>query len=224
MAYFRRMYEILMFTSGPVETNSFLLLGTSVKTAVLIDAPPGCAEVVNTALVQHGSSLSDIYLTHTHWDHIGDCYSLQERWKSNVWVHEADTYRLTNPMEHTIWPLPFVIPAVDTYTTYDIREYHGSTSLQSPFGPLTVLHTPGHTEGGVCIIDETHQRAYVGDTLFSGSIGRTDLPGGDYDELIESIRIKLFTLTDDVVCYPGHGPVTTIGRERRSNPFLTVSV
>lgn len=223
MAYFRRMYEIHMYTSGPVETNCFLLLGTLSPSAILIDAPPGCAELVNTALAEHGSTLTDIFLTHSHWDHIGDCQTLREQWNTKVWIHQADVYRLTDPMAHTIWPLPFDIPAVNDVTLYDITEPLGTTIVNSALGPLTILHTPGHTEGGVCIVDESQQRAFVGDTVFYGSIGRTDLPGGDYDELIESIRTKLFTLTDDVVCYPGHGPVTTIGRERRSNPFLVVS-
>ncbi|MBU3742495.1 MAG: MBL fold metallo-hydrolase, partial [Candidatus Kapabacteria bacterium] len=85
---------------------------------------------------------------------------------------------------------------------------------------LRVLHTPGHTEGGVCFVDDAHQRVFVGDTLFAGSVGRVDLPGGNEDQLVHSIRTVLFTVPDDYAAWPGHGPSTTIGRERQTNPFV----
>jgi glyoxylase-like metal-dependent hydrolase (beta-lactamase superfamily II) len=85
---------------------------------------------------------------------------------------------------------------------------------------LKVLHTPGHTPGGVCLYNEAESIIFVGDTLFAGSVGRTDFPAGNMTQLIEAIRQKLLSLPDDTICYPGHGPATTIGEERNSNPFL----
>jgi glyoxylase-like metal-dependent hydrolase (beta-lactamase superfamily II) len=119
-------------------------------------------------------------------------------------------------MAHTKWPLPFVIDPVHDAVAIgnDVTSLTVSSGLL-----LDVLHTPGHTEGGICFIDKSNLRAFVGDTLFNGSVGRTDLPGGDMDKLVHSIRTQLFPLPDEMVAWPGHGPETTIGHERRTNPF-----
>lgn len=212
------MNKILSFECGPVATNCYLVGDESTGLAFLIDAPKDCLQPVSSSLQEHGWKLSDILLTHTHWDHTADCFELQAATGARVVVHEADVYRLTDPMAHTIWPLPFTIPAVETFES--ISGAGGSLPVFEGTATLRWVHTPGHTEGGICLLDETHQKAYVGDTLFAGSIGRTDLPGGNMDELCRSIKEQLFCLTDSYTVFPGHGPVTTIGAERFMNPFV----
>lgn len=186
-------------------------------TAYVIDAPFQSAAPVMEEAARQGVRITDILLTHTHWDHTADCAELQRATGARVVVHQADLYRLTDPMKHTIWPLPFTIDPVD-----DVVCITNDTTVVTPSGhaPLRVLHTPGHTEGGVCFVDDATQRVFAGDTLFAGSIGRVDLPGGDEQTLLRSIRDVLFLLDDNVRVYPGHGPTTTIGQERRTNPFV----
>lgn len=209
------------FECGPVATNCYLIGDDATKTAYLIDAPQGAFEPVVQTLRDNGWKLTDLLLTHTHWDHTADCARLQRETGARVTVHEADLYRLTDPMAHTIWPLPFEIEAVHNAVT--IGNNVSSLSVGSG-AVLDVLHTPGHTEGGICFVDSASGRAFVGDTLFTGSVGRTDLPGGDMNILIHSIRTQLFPLPHDMVAWPGHGPETTIGHERRTNPFAAQSL
>lgn len=204
------------FECGPVATNCYLVGDEGSQTAFLIDAPHGAFEPVMRVLDEMSWTLTDLLLTHTHWDHTADCARLLRQTGARVVVHEADLYRLTDPMAHTIWPLPFVIdPVLDAVTIGN-----EITSLSVGSGKtLEVLHTPGHTEGGICFVEPLAGRVFVGDTLFDGSVGRTDLPGGDMDVLIHSIRTQLFALPDEMVAWPGHGPETSIGQERRTNPF-----
>ena len=122
---------------------------------------------------------------------------------------------LLDQAAHTVWPLPFTLHNVKPTGLLK----HGDLLICGDW-TCEVIHTPGHTEGGVCFIDHEHSCAFVGDTLFSGSIGRTDLPGGDTDTLLNSIKECLMTLPDDFVVFPGHGPLTTIGDEKLNNPFL----
>lgn len=204
------------FECGPAATNCYLL--TNGNSALLIDAPKGCLEPVMETLRGKGLALTDILLTHTHWDHTADCEPLRRLTEARVVVHQADRYRLVDPMGHTIWPLPFEILPV-----LDVEEITGESGTVQVFGGqahIRFIHTPGHTEGGVCFIVELEGAAYVGDTLFASSVGRVDLPGGDADTLVSSIRDRLFTLPGTTVIYPGHGPASTIDRERKHNPFV----
>lgn len=209
------MHQLFAFECGPVATFTYLLCDTTAGTAVVIDVPNGSAQTLLDTAAAHHCAITDVVLTHTHWDHTADAPALLEQTRARLWVHPADVHRLTDPMAHTVWPLPFTIAPM----TPDVLLEHGAV-IQPAGLILRVLHTPGHTEGGVCLVDEAHGRVFVGDTLFAGSVGRVDLPGGDEDQLIESIRTHLFALSDDLVAWPGHGPSTTIGRERRSNPFV----
>lgn len=204
------------FECGPVATNCYLVGNPTSKMAYLIDAPYGAWEPVMSTLEREGWALTDILLTHTHWDHTADCAKLQRATQARVTVHEADLYRLTDPMAHTVWPLPFEIEPVLNATL--LTNAHDAVVL-SDGTRLEVLHTPGHTEGGICFVDRDTNRVFVGDTIFNGSVGRTDLPGGDMEILIQSIRTSLFPLPAEMVAWPGHGPETTIGQEKVSNPF-----
>lgn len=133
----------------------------------------------------------------------------------DILVHPLDAYRLLDQASHTVWPLPFTLKNVQ-YT----RTIEQGDILTCGDWQCEVLHTPGHTEGGICFVDHQHSCIFAGDTLFSGSIGRTDLPGGDMQTLISSIRNVLLVLPQELVVFPGHGPLTTIADEQESNPFL----
>lgn len=216
---------IFSFACGPVATNCYLSVDRENRTAFVIDAPQGCLQHILKNLDAEHVSITDILLTHTHWDHIADCAPLRRATSATVWVHPHDAYRLIDPMRHTVWPLPFGIEPV---TDFRLLEFDATSEPHIHVGnpedgiqsTLRALFTPGHTEGGVCYVDDKERCVFVGDTLFLGSVGRTDLPGGDMSVLIESIRNELFALPRDYVVYPGHGPMTSIARERASNPFV----
>lgn len=202
----------------PVATWCYMVSSQQSRSAYVIDAPYRSAASLLAEAQRLGVRITDIFLTHTHWDHTADCAVLQKATQARVIVHRADLYRLTDPMNHTIWPLPFTLEPV-----HEVECITDATTTITPSGgwqPLRVLHTPGHTEGGMCFVDDSTRRVFAGDTLFAGSVGRVDLPGGDEVTLLRSIRDVLFGLEDDYAVYPGHGPTTTIGRERRTNPFV----
>jgi len=197
---------------GPFEENVYLV-GTPPRVAVV---DPGAeSERVFREIDRHGWKPERILLTHGHVDHIAHCAQVAERYGIGVWVHPADLPYLENVQ----WP--------------EVEEMLGARPCPRPEGffadggtvdvaglALRVLHTPGHTPGGVCLIDEASRSILVGDTIFAGSVGRTDLPGGDWKTLERSIRERLFALSGDWTLLPGHGPETTLEKERRSNPFV----
>lgn len=211
--------QIQSFTCGPVSTNCFLIICINEvqRNAVLVDAPYGCMQLVLDELQQQNVSLQAIYLTHSHWDHTADVAPLVAATGCEVYIHPLDVYRLEDPMEHTMWPLPFTIEGVKNH-----KPLTPGTSVNIMETTLHVLFTPGHTEGSVSFYDAERGLVYAGDTLFRESIGRTDLPGGDFLVLEQSIREQLYTLPDEVVVLPGHGNQTTIGYEKLHNPFVQV--
>ncbi len=202
------------FESGPFATNAYILADEIAKVGVIIDAPPGCSDAIAEWVWVQGLKIERILLTHTHWDHTADAEALRRLFKAAVLVHQADEYRLLDQMSGPLRP-PFHIASLkaDGYLDDETTIPVGSLSLQ-------VLCTPGHTEGGVCFYEEEQGVMFTGDTLFAGSIGRTDLPGGSWEVLMQSLKL-LVELPDEVDVYPGHGPETTIGREKMYNPFLS---
>ena len=196
------------------------------RRAVCVD-PGDDAEQIAGALDRRGLDLQAIALTHAHMDHVGGVAALKSlRPRAEIILHAADEplYRQLPEQPAWIgiprsqWPaLGFdysAPPAVDRYWT-DGESYEvGALAFQ-------VLHCPGHTPGHVVLFEARERRVFVGDCLFAGSIGRTDLPGGSYEQLMDSLLNKIIPLGDDVAVCSGHGPDTTIGRERLTNPFLT---
>jgi hydroxyacylglutathione hydrolase len=196
------------------------------RRAVCVDPGEAAGEIVG-ALERHGLELQAIALTHAHMDHVGGVAALKRaRPEAVVLLHEADE------------PLYFALPRQPEllgipraqwrqfgfeYEEPPPVERHWQDGEIYRVGELSfkVLHCPGHTPGHVVLFEPDERKVFVGDCLFAGSVGRTDLPGGSTRELMDSIHDKLLTLGDDVTVYSGHGPETTIGRERRTNPFLT---
>jgi len=207
--------NIHTFTTGPVQTNSYVVVDPVTSSAVIIDAPPDSEEGIAKVLADANITPGALLLTHTHWDHTADAAPLKERFPEMlIYVHPDDEYRLVEPMRHTVWPLPFTIQpiAADRHLRQGDRFTLGSISF-------SVLHLPGHSEGSILFHDAANRVAFSGDVLFAGSIGRTDLPGGDFEALMRSIATRLMPLHDATRILPGHGPETTIGEERQRNPF-----
>lgn len=204
---------------GPIQANCFIIGCEETRQAVVID-PGDDTERILTTLAKDRLTVVHIINTHGHFDHVGANKRLKEVTGADILIHRADAPMLTQlSATAAAWGL-----AAENSPTADRLLEDGDTIT---FGThtLTVLHTPGHTPGGICLYTEYTQAGspkkavFVGDTLFAGSIGRTDFPGGNYDTLISSIQTKLFGLDDGVKVFPGHMGNTTIGVERRTNPF-----
>jgi glyoxylase-like metal-dependent hydrolase (beta-lactamase superfamily II) len=207
--------KIFPIESGPVATFGYMISDADSGLAAVIDVPLGSADFFLENAKQENVRIAHIVLTHSHWDHTGDVAALQRATQAPVAVHPDDEYRLGEPNKFTSVSLPFTLEPckADSYL-------RGGDVFRLGAWELEVRHTPGHTEGGICLIDHARNLAFVGDTLFAGSIGRTDLPGGDTATLLHAIRTQLFTLHDDTIVLPGHGERTRIGVEKRTNPFL----
>jgi hydroxyacylglutathione hydrolase len=157
-----------------------------------------------------------VVFTHGHADHIVGLGELRVKYpKIRVYIHKEDAGMLTGALDN----LSSMVGMMFTTEAADVLLEDGDVVEEVGFR-LQVLYTPGHTRGGISLYCGEEGVVFVGDTLFADSIGRTDFPGGDYQELIQSIKNKVLTLPDETVCWPGHGMRTTIGRERKSNPFL----
>lgn len=204
------------FTSGPVATNSFLVWDDE-KNAVLMDAPPGSFDEVRESVEREGLTLAALILTHTHWDHTADANRFREHFGDEflIYVHPDDEYRLADPMKYLVWDIP-----LEMEPTKPDRYLHHGDVFELGGIRFDVLLAPGHTEGSICLYAPDHGFIVSGDVLFSGAIGRFDLPGGDLETLQKSIREVLMPLPDDTQVFPGHGPATTIGEERESNPYI----
>jgi glyoxylase-like metal-dependent hydrolase (beta-lactamase superfamily II) len=198
---------------GPLQSNSYLLADEVTREAALFD--PGMeSESVADILARERLTVTAIVNTHGHFDHVfGNAY-FKAKTGAPLLMHRADLDLVKRLEEQSLY---FGFRA--TPSPPPDRFLEEGDEVRVGGIRLRVRHTPGHSPGGICLV--TDGTAFVGDTLFAGSIGRTDLPGGSAETLLTSIREKLLTLPDDTVIYPGHGPATTIGHERRHNPFLT---
>jgi glyoxylase-like metal-dependent hydrolase (beta-lactamase superfamily II) len=203
---------ILPFTYGPFAENTYVVVGPSGTNAMVVD--PGIdSEPVLDTLRERGLACSLIVNTHGHLDHVACNAYFKRETGAPLTIHAADRPMLARVREQgALYGL-----SVEESPSPDFELVEG-TPLVFDGLSFDVLHTPGHTPGGVCL--RLGSDLLVGDTIFAGSVGRTDLPGGDWATLVSSIRTKIFALPDDVRCYPGHEGQTTIGRERRSNPFV----
>lgn len=197
---------------GPIMANCFILGCESTKEAVVID-PGDDADRILTALAESGLTVKYLINTHGHFDHVSANKRMKEATGAQIAIHAED-----EPMLHELSQSAQMFGlASENSPPADILLKDGD---EITFGEITlqVIHTPGHSKGGVSLYTKGH--LFSGDTLFAGSIGRTDLAGGDHDTLISSIQKKLLIFDEDTIVYPGHGPETTIGNEKRINPFL----
>ena len=205
---------VKMLVVGPLASNCYIVGSSSTNEGMIIDPGAEAGTILKT-VQQMGLSISLIVITHAHIDHIDALRAVKERTNAQFAIHEAEKESLsTAPPMNIVAALglsPFKsAPQPDRLLkdgdSIDVGDLH-----------FEVLHTPGHSPGGICL--SGHGVVFSGDTLFNFGIGRTDFPGGSYERLMTSIREKLMVLPDETIVYPGHGPSTTIGDERRRNPF-----
>lgn len=202
---------------GPLQCNCSILGDEASGTAIVVD-PGDDAAAIAALLAESGLTVTHVIHTHAHIDHIGGSAELHAKCGGRNWLHKGDQFLLES-LEMQCGMLGMPVPetvVVDDWLEEGTRLAIGSHHIET-------LHTPGHTPGSCSFVLEADGRqiVFAGDTLFAGSIGRTDLWGGNTEQIMESLRGKLMALDDDAEVITGHGPRTTIGHERRSNPFLT---
>ncbi|MEY2533920.1 MAG: hydroxyacylglutathione hydrolase [bacterium] len=206
--------EARVFTVGPVQENTYLVRRDDADRAVMID-PGDEPELLLGAVEQLGVTLEAILLTHTHFDHIGAVAPVARATGAPVYCPKLEVEVLADVMAHVPWE------GFGPFESYDADEtVEGGERLKLAGFDIDVVFTPGHSPGHVTYAIEDAQALLAGDVLFQGSVGRTDLPGGDHPTLLRSIATLLERYPDETTVYPGHMGLTTLGRERATNPFL----
>lgn len=197
---------------GMIQANCYIVADEATKKAIVID-PGGDAPVIAQRIEKLGLDVVAVLATHGHFDHVEGLAGMKARFHAPIYAHPGDLPLIRGIRNQG---LLFGIQ-VEAAPTPDVDFVEG---MEIPFGNLKarILHTPGHSRGSVSIL--VGDRLFTGDLLFAGSIGRTDLEGGDYVTLISSVTQKVFTLPDATKVYPGHGPATSVGVEKRTNPFF----
>jgi len=196
---------------GTIETNCYIVWEEDKSDAVVID-PGADADTIGRVLNKFHLTPEAVLLTHGHGDHIGGCNELG----LDVYVHKADSDFLSNPELNLS---AFVSLPVTVKQTVHLFERENELQFEKSGLVFKIIHTPGHTPGGCCFLIEKF--LFAGDTLFRESIGRTDFAASSFENLINSIKEKILVLPDEVIIYPGHGESTTVGREKKFNPFLS---
>ena len=209
------MLEIVSFTLGPAQTNAYLVADSQTKEAAVID-PAWDGQIILDAAQQRGWRIGHLWYTHAHFDHIGGAAVIADALNPLPLV-------ALHPNDHVLWRAggggalfgfdidPGPEPTIDFAHGMKLRL--GSVDFEIRF-------TPGHTTGHCIVYVSASSTCFCGDLIFAGSVGRTDLPGGDWETLVKSIREQIFTLPDETRLLSGHGPATTVGEEKRNNPFV----
>ncbi|MBN2513878.1 MAG: MBL fold metallo-hydrolase [Sedimentisphaerales bacterium] len=208
--------QIDTFVLGDFQTNCYVVrTDESQKDCILID--PGLHPYpLVQFLQQQNLNPEAILITHGHIDHIGGVEIIRESWpKTKVYIHKDDAEMLTDPNENLSMLAGTVFQARPAEVVIN-----GQTEIRAAGLRFEILHTPGHTPGGICLHCPSDGIAFVGDTLFAGSVGRSDFPGGSHEQLIQSIQTRLLVLPETTRIYPGHGPDTTLRNEKKHNPYL----
>ncbi|MGQ9674752.1 MAG: MBL fold metallo-hydrolase [Chloroflexota bacterium] len=201
-----------MLTVGQLQTNCFIVVCEDTRKAVVID-PGGDARIILNAVKRLQADVQYVVDTHGHFDHTLANDEVKEATGARLGIHPSELPVLKSSLQGMAAWLRIKLP--DTKPDFFLNE---GDELKVGNITFRILHTPGHSPGHITLV--TDGKAFVGDCLFYQGIGRTDLPGGSYDQLMDSIHNKLLPLGNDTVVYPGHGPITTIGQERRMNPWL----
>jgi len=206
---------IKIFNCGVLETNAYLFGSDSDKRVVLLDAPQGCFDVVSAMLKETGRQLEAVLITHAHFDHVLDLGYFAES-NITIYAHKDSQDEISNPQTFDMIGRP----------TYEFPKEKLSVLLSDEADisvaglEIKVLGVPGHTPDSLAYYIPSYSVCFVGDLIFRDSVGRTDLPGGNFDQLAESIQTRIYSLDDSTIIYPGHGPPTRVGSEKRSNPFV----
>jgi hydroxyacylglutathione hydrolase len=206
------IHEILPV--GPLQCNCSVIGDEATREAIVIDPGDDIQQVLGL-IRKHNLQVKQIVITHAHIDHVGGAMKLRAATGAPILLNQND-YALLKMLDLQAAWIGMATPGkveIDHSLGHADTVKAGSLAAQ-------VLHTPGHTEGSICLYFPSENKLIAGDTLFAGSIGRTDLPGGSYEKILHSLHDRVLALPDETVVVPGHGPLTTIGEERESNPFL----
>jgi glyoxylase-like metal-dependent hydrolase (beta-lactamase superfamily II) len=203
-----------IFPVGPLACNCSVIGDETTREAMVID-PGAEVEEIMAIVRRHGLTVKQIVITHGHIDHVGGAIKLRQLTGAPILLNQNDYGLLKTADQVAAW-LGMEPPGkIDIDQNLSAGDVVGVENLKA-----AVMHTPGHTEGSVCLYFAPQQKLIAGDTLFAGSIGRTDLPGGNFKKIIDSLKGPVMSLPDETVVVPGHGPLTTIGEERETNPFI----
>lgn len=202
------------FPVGPLQCNCTILGDEETREAIVVD-PGDEISRIHSRLAALGLTLKQILITHAHIDHVGGALKLKSLTGAPIYLNENDLPLLDMMAKQAAW-----VGVETPETAPPDEDLSDSRTVGLDNYPAQVIHTPGHTQGSICLYFSPLKMVLAGDTLFAGSIGRTDLPGGDYEQILDSIRTRLLTLPDETKVVPGHGPATAIATERKTNPFL----
>ena len=208
------LHEI--FPVGPLQCNCSIVGDEATHECMVIDPGDDIADVL-ARIHKHGLTVKQIVVTHAHIDHVGGAMKLKAATGAPILLNQNDAALLAMLPEQATW-----IGVEDPGSVVIDESAADGSTLTIGGGNIsaTVLHTPGHTEGSICLYFPAEKKLIAGDTLFAGSIGRIDLPGGSFPKIMRSLHNVVLALPDETIVIPGHGPSTTIGRERKTNPFL----
>jgi hydroxyacylglutathione hydrolase len=209
---------IASFPAGTFQTNCYLVAASAGAEALVVDPGQDAMPGIEELCAEHRLRPVAVLLTHGHLDHIWTVAPLAGAHGIPAWIHPRDRHLLADPLAGVGPELRAMLPGLQLAEPDDVRELADGEVLDLAGVRLVVDHTPGHTPGHVTFRDE--QVLFAGDLVFAGSIGRTDLPGGSMPEMLASLAERFLPLPDELQVLPGHGPATTVGRERASNPFL----
>jgi len=208
--------KLHVLPAGPIQTNAYLLTASERGDAVLIDAPAGIWGGIGPILKKEKCQLRELWLTHGHWDHMQGAAEVVRATLAKVRAHPADRAMIETPgiMERFMGEELNLEPV---HVDHGVKQGERFEALGTS---VEVRHVPGHCPGNVMFYFAAQRAAFVGDALFNGGIGRTDLPDGSFEELEKSIREQIYTLPGETVVFPGHGPRTTVADERANNPYV----
>lgn len=209
--------DIEILPAGPIQTNAYLIINKNTKEAVAVDAGPEAYDVIMEECGKHEVDLKALLVTHPHWDHILDLHKFNEK-GIPVFAHKDAVSWIEDPAVQSSMAMPGIVfkeASVDRILAHDEAFDLGGMHF-------TVRDTPGHCPGSIVFYLPDGGCCFTGDVIFDGSVGRTDLPGGDMEVLKKSIVNQIYTLPDETILYPGHGSTTLVGKEKISNPFVTV--
>ena len=234
-AHSRTLSDVLLtsFPAGPLQANCYAVAREPGAGCALVDPGMDAMDGVRSVVSEHDLRVEAVLITHGHFDHMWNAQDVAREYGCPVWIHPADRHLLSDPMAAISGPSAAMLRAqfgLDDLPEFsepaDVREAVDGAVIEVDGLSITVDHVPGHTPGTVFYRvdydgpEPVSQVMFSGDFLFAGSIGRTDLTGGSHPEMLTSLRERVLPLADDVVVLPGHGPQTSIGRERATNPFL----